>query len=99
MHLSVREGRKLGGPCKLFLTNPIFKNCSSGKSISTGLSSRYHCGFDFAVSVFRFGCILCLLAVVLVVSPCIVMHESLFSFISVVLPLVSSVPLSKTENW
>ncbi|KAF2593245.1 hypothetical protein F2Q70_00042603 [Brassica cretica] len=44
VQLSVREGRKLGGLCKLFLTNPIFKNCSSGKPISIGLSSRYHCG-------------------------------------------------------
>ncbi|KAG5410827.1 hypothetical protein IGI04_007146, partial [Brassica rapa subsp. trilocularis] len=48
VQLSVREGRKLGGTCKLFFTNPIFKNCSSGKLISTGLSSRYHCGFNFA---------------------------------------------------
>ncbi|KAG5383317.1 hypothetical protein IGI04_034787 [Brassica rapa subsp. trilocularis] len=52
VHLSVREGRKLGGLCKLFLTNPIFKKCSPGKPISTGLSSRYHCGFNFAASVF-----------------------------------------------
>ena len=48
--------------------------------------------------MFRLGCILCLLAVEFVVSPCIVMHESLFSFIFVVLFLVSSVFLPRS-NW
>ena len=50
VELYVCEGCILGGPRKLFLKSPIFKNCSSGKPNSIGLSSRYHCWFDFAAS-------------------------------------------------
>ena len=76
VQLSVREGCKLGGPRKL---------CSwQARSLKTvHQASQFLSGSVFVItagSILAARCMLSLLAVVLVVSPCIVRSEFLFSF-------------------